>query len=163
MERKGQEPSDVPSQTAGEGQNRMSEKRKVIMAVTQMLDSGTLDERSFQLLEQLADCIRGPPTEAVRETESGEEAAVQQAAPPKGEPRGAEPSEELKMGMNPAGTPKGPAEERAFVGSLRTTPEDRWTCKVPSCTGKFHRLKDCRFFHSMEPEDRIKLVDHHGL
>ncbi len=67
------------------------------------------------------------------------------------------------MEPSPDGVSKDPAEERAFVGSLRTTPEDRWTCKVPSCTGKFHRLKDCRFFHSMEPGDRIKLVDHHGL
>jgi hypothetical protein len=24
-------------------------------------------------------------------------------------------------------------------------------------------LKDCRFFHSMEPGDRVKLVEHHGL
>jgi hypothetical protein len=46
----------------------MSEKRKIIMAVTQMLDLGTLDERSSQLLEQLADYIRRPPTEAARET-----------------------------------------------------------------------------------------------
>jgi hypothetical protein len=68
MERKGQETSDTPSQMAGEGQNRMSEKRKVIMAVTQMLDSGTLDERSSQLLEQLADYIWHLPTEAARET-----------------------------------------------------------------------------------------------
>jgi len=59
--------------------------------------------------------------------------------------------------------PEDPAEEKAFVGSLRTAPEDRWACKVPLCTGKFHRLKDCRLFHSMEPGDRIKLVDHHGL
>jgi hypothetical protein len=50
MESEGQESSDAPSPTAGEGQDRMSEKRKVIMAVTQMLDSGTLDERSSRLL-----------------------------------------------------------------------------------------------------------------
>jgi hypothetical protein len=49
------------------------------------------------------------------------------------------------------------------VGSLRTMPADRWTCKVPSCTGGFHRLKDCRRFHKMEPEDRLKLADLHSL
>jgi hypothetical protein len=35
-------------------------------------------------------------------------------------------------------------EEKVIVGSLRTTSEDRWACKVPLCTGEFHRLKDCR-------------------
>jgi hypothetical protein len=144
MEREGQEPSDAPSQTAGEGQDQMTEKRKVIMAVTEMLDSGTLDERSSQLLEQLADYIQHPPTEVAHGTESDEAAAIQPAAPPRGESMGAESSEETKVGQSPDGTSKGPAEERAFVGSLRTTPEDRWTCKVSSCTGKFHRLKDCR-------------------
>jgi hypothetical protein len=62
MERGGQKPSDAPSQMAEEGRNYMSEKRRVIMAVTQMLDSGTLDERSSQMLEQLAGYIRCPPT-----------------------------------------------------------------------------------------------------
>jgi hypothetical protein len=124
MEREGQGPSDAPSQTTGGKQNRMSDKRKVIMAVTQMLDSGTLDERSSQLLEQLADCIRHPPTEAARETESDEEAAIQQAASLKGEPMEAEPPGELNVETSPDGTSKGPAEEKAFVGSLRTTPED---------------------------------------
>ena len=34
---------------------------------------------------------------------------------------------------------------------------------MPSCTGKFHRLKDCRRFHKMEPEERLNLADLHGL
>jgi hypothetical protein len=79
MEREGQGSSDAPSQTAGKGQNCISEKRKVIMAVTQMLDSGTLDERSSQLLEQLAGYIRRPRTEVAREPESDGKAAIQQA------------------------------------------------------------------------------------
>jgi hypothetical protein len=58
MERKRQESSGEPSQTAEEEQSRISEKRRVIMAVTQMLDSGTLDEKSLRLLEQLADCVQ---------------------------------------------------------------------------------------------------------
>ena len=49
------------------------------------------------------------------------------------------------------------------MGSLRTMSEDRWMCKVPSCTGGFHRLKDCRLFHKMDPEDRFKLADQHSL
>ncbi len=61
MEREGQGSSGEPSQMAEEEQSRMLEKKRVIMAVTQMLDSGTLDEKSFRLLEQLADCIQCPP------------------------------------------------------------------------------------------------------
>ncbi len=61
MEREGQGSSGEPSQTAEEEQSRILEKKRVIMAVTQMLDSGTLDEKSFRLLEQLADCIQCPP------------------------------------------------------------------------------------------------------
>ena len=122
-----------------------------------MLDSGTLDERSSHLLEQLAGYIRCPPTETPRGPESDSGATRQPA------PLAEESSEESGAEPNPDGISGKPAEEKAVVGSLRTTPEDRWACKVPSCTRKFHRLKDCRFFHSMEPEDRIKLVEHHGL
>jgi hypothetical protein len=58
MEREGQGSSGEPSQTAEEEQSRISERRRVITAVTQMLDSGTLDEKSLRLLEQLADCVQ---------------------------------------------------------------------------------------------------------
>jgi hypothetical protein len=132
------------------------------MAVTQMLDSGTLDERSSQLLEQLAGHIRCPPTETAHRPESNSE-AMQQPAPPREGQTETKSSGEARVETNPDGISEDPVEERVIDGSLRTTPEDRWTCKVPSCTRKFHRLKDCRFFHSMEPEDRIKLVEHHGL
>jgi hypothetical protein len=47
--------------------------------------------------------------------------------------------------------------------SLRTTQEDRWRCKVPSCTENFHGLKDCKVFGGVEPEDRVKLVERHKL
>jgi hypothetical protein len=163
MEREGQGSSGKPSRTAEEGQSRILEKKRVIMAVTQMLDSGTLDERSFQLLEQLADCIQHPPAETARAAEPSKQAAAQQAAPTRGEPSEVKPSGEPEMGLNPDGDSKCPAEKKAIVGSLRTSPEGRWACKVPSCTGGFHRLKDCRLFHKMEPGDRIKLVDHHDL
>ena len=163
MEREGQGPSGGPSQTAEEEPSRISKKKRVIMAVTQMLDSGTLDERSFQLLEQLADCIQRPLAEATREAEPSKQAATQQAAPTRGEPREVEPSEVPKVELSTGGGPKSSEEKKVIVGSLRTTSEDRWVCKVPSCTGGFHRLKDCRLFHKMEPEDRFKLVDHYGL
>ena len=58
MEREGQGSSGEPPQAAEEEQSHISEKRRVIMAVTQMLDSGTLDEKSLRLLEQLADCVQ---------------------------------------------------------------------------------------------------------
>ncbi len=103
MERERKRSSAEPSQTAEEGQSRMFEKKRVIMAVTQMLDSGTLDERSFQLLEQLADCIRRPPAETAREAEPSKQAAAQQAAPTRGKPSEVKPSGEPEMGLNPGG------------------------------------------------------------
>jgi hypothetical protein len=145
MERGGQEPSDAPSQMVEEGLGCVLEQRRVIMAVTQMLDSGTLDERSSRLLEQLAGCIRCPPTETAYGPESDSE-ATQQPAPPREEPTEAESSEEPGKKPGPDDFSEEPAEKRIVVGSLRTTPEDEWTCRVPSCTGRFHRLKDCDFF-----------------
>jgi hypothetical protein len=64
MERGEQKPSNEPSQMAEEGWSCVSEQRRIIMAVTQMLDSGTLDEKSSRLLGQLARSIRCLPTEA---------------------------------------------------------------------------------------------------
>ena len=64
MEREGQGSSGELSQTAEEEQSRILERKRVIMAVTQMLDSGTLDEKSSRLLGQLASCIRCLPVEA---------------------------------------------------------------------------------------------------
>ncbi len=47
----------------------------------------------------------------------------------------------------------------AVVGSLCTIQEDGWRCKVSSCTGGFHRLKDCPQFGRMDPNDRVALVE----
>ncbi len=133
------------------------------MAVTRILDSGILDEKSLRLLEQLADCAQRPRVRSTREAEPVKQAAAQQVTPagggsvetgPAEVPTG-EPSSDGDSGRN--------TEEKVIVGSLRTMSEDRWTCKVPSCTGGFHRLKDCRLFHKMDPEDRFKLVDQHSL
>jgi hypothetical protein len=163
MEREGQGPSGGPSQTAEEEPSRISKKKRVIMAVTQMLDSGTLDEKSLRLLEQLADCIQCSQAKMTREAGPYKQAAAQQATPARGEPVEVEPSEVLKVEPSSGGNSECLTEKKFIVGSLRTTSEDRWAWKVPSCTGGFHRLKDCRLFHKMDPEDRFKLVDSHGL
>ena len=48
---------------------------------------------------------------------------------------------------------------KAIVGSLSIAQEDGWRCKVSSCTGDFHRLKDCPQFGRMDPKDRMALVE----
>ena len=47
MEREGQESSGESSQAAKEGQSQISEKKRVIIAMTRILGSGTLDEESL--------------------------------------------------------------------------------------------------------------------
>jgi hypothetical protein len=37
--------------------------------------------------------------------------------------------------------------------------EEKWRCKVSSCTGDFHRLKDCPQVGQMDPRDRMALVE----
>jgi hypothetical protein len=37
--------------------------------------------------------------------------------------------------------------------------EEKWRFKVPSCSGSFHRLKDCPQFGKMDPRDRMALVE----
>jgi hypothetical protein len=161
MEREGQEPSGEPSQAAEEEQNRVAEKRRIVMAVTWILDSGTLDEKSLRLLEQLADCAQRPRVRSTREAEPVKQAAAQQVTPARGEPVETEPAE-VPTGEPSSNNDSGHnTEEKVIVGSLRTMSEDRWTCKVPSCTGGFHSLKDCRLF--LDPEDRFKLADQHSL
>jgi hypothetical protein len=163
MERKGQESSSESSQAAEEGQSQISEKKRVMIAMTRILGSGVLGEESLRLLEQLADYIQRPQTEVTREAEPVKQVAAQQVTPAGGEPTEIEPA-----GM-PTGEPSSDsdsgryAEEKVIVGSLRTMSEDQWTCRVPSCTRGFHRLKDCRHFHKMDPEDRFKLADQHSL
>jgi hypothetical protein len=68
-----------------EEQSRIAEKRRVIMAVMRILDSGTLDEKSFRLLEQLADCVQCPPAKMAQETEPDEQAERVVAAKEAGE------------------------------------------------------------------------------
>ncbi len=133
------------------------------MAVTQMLDSGTLDGKSLRLLEQLADSIQCSQAETTREAGPNKQAAAQQAAPARGEPVEVEPSEAPKGEPSSGGDSECLTEEKVIVGSLRTASEGRWACKVLSCTGGFHRLKDCRLFHKMDPEDRFRLADRHSL
>ncbi len=54
------------------------------------------------------------------------------------------------------------AEPVAVVGTLRAAPvteEENLRCKVSSCTGDFHRLKDCPKFGQMDPWDMMALVE----
>jgi hypothetical protein len=77
MEGEGQKSSSESSQAAEEGRSQISEKRRVIIAMTRILGSGTLDEESLQL----ADCIQRPQTEVTREAEPVKQAAAQQVMP----------------------------------------------------------------------------------
>ncbi len=142
------------------GHNQLSEKKRAIVALTQILGSGSLDEESLQLLEQLANCIQRPQTEIVRSAESAKQVAAQQVTTAEEESAETEPAEVSTGELSSSGEPEHNTEEGVIVGSLRTVPTDRWTCKVPSCTGRFHRLKDCRHFHKMEPEERLRLADY---
>ncbi len=86
MEREEQESSGESPQAAEEEQSQISEKKRVIIAMTRILGSGTLDEESLRLLEQLADCIQRPQTGVTREAEPVKQAAAQQVTPARGEP-----------------------------------------------------------------------------
>ncbi len=163
MERKEQEPSGKPPQAAEGGDNQLSEKKRAIVALTRILGSGLLDEESLRLLEQLADCIQRPQAEMLQEAEPARQAATQQITTTEEESAETEPAEMPTGEPSHSGDPEHNTEEGVIVGSLRTMPTDQWTCKVPSCTGKFHRLKDCRRFHKMEPEERLRLADLHSL
>jgi hypothetical protein len=111
MERGEQKPSDAPSQAVEEGRSCILEQRRVITAVTQMLDSGMLDERSSRLLEQLADCIQCSPMEAAQEPQADSEAAPQPAPPREGSPE-AESTKEPGKKPGPCDFSKEPAEKR---------------------------------------------------
>ena len=120
MEREGQGSSGEPPQAAEEEQSHISEKRRVIMALTQMLDSGTLDEKSLRLLEQLADCVQCSQAGSTREAGPIKQAAAQQATPARGEPVEVEPSE-APMGEPSSGGDSGHITEkkRAIVALTR--------------------------------------------
>ena len=163
MERKEQSPPSGPPQAAKGEDDQASEEKRAMVALARILGAGPLVGVSLRLLEQLADYVQCPQEGVPRETAPAEQAAAQPAT------SAGEESVETKPTKVPTGEPSysgGPehtTEKGVIVGSLRTTPTDRWTCKVPVCTGKFHRLKDCRRFHKMEPEERLGLADLHGL
>jgi hypothetical protein len=133
MERKGQESSGKSPQAAEEEQSQMSEKKRVIIAMTQILGSGTLDEESLQLLEQLADCVQRPQTEVTRGSEPVKQVAAQQVMSAGGESVEAEPAEMSTGEPSPTSDSERNTLEKVIVGSLRTMSEVWWTCKVPSC------------------------------
>ncbi len=137
MERRGQKSSGESPQAAEEEQSRISEKKRVIIAMTRILGSGKLDEESLRLLEHLADCIQRPQAEVTREAEPVEQVAAQQVTSEGGESVETEPAEMPTGEPSSDGDSARNAEEKVIVGSLRTMSGDRWTCKVPSCTGGF--------------------------
>jgi hypothetical protein len=136
MERKEQEPSGGPPQAAKGGDSQLSEEKRAIVALTRILGSGPLDGRSLRLLEQLADCIQRPQAEMLQEAEPAKRVAAQQITTMEGESAETEPAEVPTGEPSHSGDPEHNTEEGVIVGSLRTMPTDRWTCKVPSCTGK---------------------------
>ena len=163
MERKEQSPPNGPPQAAKGEDDQSSEEKRAMVALARILGAGPLVGGSLRLLEQLADYVQCPQEGVPHETAPAKPAVTQPAAPAEEESIEAE-SKEVPVGeSSSSGDPEHIAGRGVIVGSLRTTPVDRWTCKVPACTGKFHRLKDCRRFHKMEPEERLKLVDLHGL
>ena len=66
------------AQSIARGDNQLSEKNRAFIAITRILGSGTLDEESLRLLEQLADCIQHPQAEVLQEAEPARQAATQQ-------------------------------------------------------------------------------------
>ena len=134
-----------------------------MVALARILGAGPLVGGSLRLLEQLADYVQCPQEGVPHETAPAKPAAAQPAALAEEESIETESTEVPVRESSSSGDPEQIIGKGVIVGSLRTIPKDQWTCKVPACTGKFHRLKDCRLFHSMEPGDRIELVNQHGL
>ncbi len=163
MERKEQKPPGGPPQAAAGEDDQLSEEKRAMVALARILGAGPLGGRSLRLLEQLADCVQCPQEETLRDAEPAKRGAAQQTTSTEGESAETAPAEAPTGEPSYSGDPEHITEEGVIVGSLRTIPTDRWTCKVPACTGKFHRLKDCRCFHKMEPEERLRLADLHGL
>jgi hypothetical protein len=163
MERKEQNPPGGPPQAAEGEDDQSSEEKRAMVALARILGAGPLVGGSLRLLEQLADYVQCPQEEVLREAGPVKRAAAQQTTSTEKESAETAPAETPMGKPSCSGDPEHTTEEGVIVGSLRTMPTDRWTCKATACTGKFHRLKDCRCFHKMEPEERLRLVDLHGL
>ena len=159
MERKEQSPPNGPPQAAKGEDDQSSEEKRAMVALARILGAGPLVGGSLRLLEQLADYVQCPQEGVPHETAPAKPAAAQPAALAEEESIETESTEVPVRESSSSGDPEQIIGKGVIVGSLRTIPKDQWTCKVPACTGKFHRLKDCRRFHKMEPEERLKLVD----
>ncbi len=99
------------------------------MTATQILNSGTLDEESFWLLEQLVNRTHPQQTTVVPGSGSSPR-PKQQPAPPGGAQAKAEPSEEpatekSKPESSHGNSSYGSTEAEVVVGFLLTTQEDR--------------------------------------
>ena len=140
MEGKRQNPPHGPPQAAKGEDDQSSEEKRAMVALARILGAGPIVGGSLRLLEQLADHIQCPQEGVPRAAEPAKQAATQQVASAREESAEAAPAETPTKKPDYSSEPDHIAEEGVIVGSLRTMPTDRWTCKVPACTGKFHRL-----------------------
>jgi hypothetical protein len=177
MERRDQELPSESSQMATEEWNYTPAQIQVLRAVAQQLvpeaDTGESGQREiinkeFALsLVRLASQLCPRQATVAPSHESGIQPrrlpAPSEDAQASAEPSKGQATEKSKPESGHGISSGESAEAEVVVGSLRAAQEDGWVCKVPSCTGSFHRLKDCKVFHGMEPEDRVKLVERHKL
>ncbi|MFO0001113.1 MAG: hypothetical protein ACK559_08285, partial [bacterium] len=120
-------------------------------------------------MEQLADRTQRPQAGVLQEVEPARQVSTQQVATVEEESAETEPAEVPTAGKQRSERePLEPEYDhrsdkitmvKAIVGSLCVNQEDGWRCKVSSCTGDFHRLKDCPQFGRMDPKDRMALVE----
>ncbi len=138
MEGKRQNPPSGPPQAARGEDDQSSEEKRAMAALARILGEGPIVGGSLRLLEQLEDHIQRPQEGVLREAEPAKQAATQQAASAREESIEAAPTGTPTRKPDYSSELDNIAEEGVIVGSLRTMPTDRWTCKVPACTGKFH-------------------------
>jgi hypothetical protein len=167
MERGDQKLPSGPAKMAAEKRGYTPEQERAILGVAQLLASMALGEEFSLLLRQLANraCHQQATVAPCHElgTQPRQLPVPSEGVQASAEPPRKQATEKFEPESNHGDPSSGSAEAEVVVGSLRTAQEDRWVCKVPSCTGSFHRLKDCKVFHGMEPEDRVKLVERHKL
>jgi hypothetical protein len=132
MERKEQNPPGGPPQAAKGEDDQSSEEKRAMVALARILGAGPLVGGSLRLLEQLADYVQCPQEEVPREAGPVKRAAAQHTTSTERESAETAPAEAPTGEPNYSGDPEHITEEGVIVGSLRTMPTDRWTCKVPA-------------------------------
>jgi hypothetical protein len=126
MERKEHSPPSGPPQAAKGEDDQSSEEKRAMVALARILGAGPLVGGSLRLLEQLADYVQCPQEGVPRETAPAKQAAAQLATPAEEESVETE-STEVPMGEpSYSGDSEHATEKGVIVGSLRTTPTDRF-------------------------------------